>query len=124
MENLNRTRAKDSLAINFDATTGMLSMEGASYPENPLDFFDPLYAWVEQYCAEHGRTLTLNAKINYLNTSSAKCLLDFFGRLEDFHAAGGVVKVNWYYEEDDEDMQETGLELCEDLRLPYELIAY
>jgi len=50
--------------------------------------------------------------------------VDFLGLLETYHRADGEVKVNWYYEEDDEDMQETGEELFEDLDLVYELIAH
>ena len=43
--------------------------------------------------------------------------------LEEFHESGGEVSLKWFYQEDDEDMQETGEELCEDLELPYQLIA-
>lgn len=122
MENLRIERKRDRLGIVFDAATGVLVMTGASYPENPIEFFAPLYAWLKQYIAEVNRPLILNITINYLNTSSSKCLLDFLELLDRYYEAGGVVTVNWYYEDGDEDMQETGEELCEDLMLPYKVI--
>lgn len=124
MENLHLARKKDTLEIHFDADTGVLALEGASYPENPIEFFDPIYAWIQQYIDEAHGPLTVTIRINYLNTSSSKCILDFLEMLESYHKAGGVVQVDWYYEEDDEDMLETGEELCEDLELSYTMIPY
>ena len=124
MENLHIARKKDTLEIHFDAETGVLVLEGASYPENPIEFFDPLYAWLKQYIHEIGGALTVKITINYLNTSSSKCILDFLEILENYHVSGGEVKLDWYYEENDEDMLETGEELCEDLELSYAMIPY
>jgi hypothetical protein len=124
LENLDIAKTKDTLEIHFDVETGILSLEGASYPENPIDFFEPIYRWIKRYTSEIGKTITVNVKINYLNTSSSKCIIDFFELLEEYHQERGVVKINWYYEEDDEDMLETGTELCEELKLTYKLIPY
>ncbi len=122
MENLHIPPRKDTLEVHFDAETGILLLEGASYPENPVESFAPLYAWIKQYIEEIHRPLTVHVTIHYLNTSSSKCILDLLEMLEEYHQSGGEVTLNWYYEEDDEDMQETGEELCEDLELPYTLI--
>jgi hypothetical protein len=122
MEHLQREGKKDRLAVDFDPETGVLALEGASCPENPIEFFDPLNEWLTVYIEEiHGK-LTVNITINYMNTSSSKCLLDFLEILENYHQSGGSVTLNWYYEEDDEDMQETGEELCEDFEFPYTLL--
>ncbi len=122
MEHLQIVGKKDTLAVDFNAETRILALEGASYPENPIEFFDPLTGWLTRYIQEIHGPLTLNITIDYLNTSSSKCLLDLFEMLEEYHQSGGEVTLNWYYEQDDEDMEETGEELCEDLELPYTLI--
>ncbi len=124
MENLDIAKTKDTLEIHFDAKTGIISLKGGSYPEDPIAFFEPIFDWVKQYISEVGKEMTVNIDIDYINTSSSKCIVDFLELLEGYHREGGKVKVNWYYEEEDEDMQETGEELCEDLELAYELIAY
>lgn len=124
MENLDIAKTKDTLEIHFDVETGILALKGGSYPEDPIEFFEPIYNWVKQYVSEIDKKMIVNIDIDYINTSSSKCIVDFLELLEEYHQADGKIKLNWYYEEDDEDMQETGEELCEDLELTYELIAY
>ena len=60
--------------------------------------------------------LVINIQLNYFNTSSAKCLFKFFGRLDDISRKNDVT-VNWYCEEDDIDMQE----VVEDFESMYDL---
>ena len=123
MEHLQIAGGKDTLAIDFHPETGVLVLEGESYSENPIDFFDLLSDWLTRYIQEIHGALTVNITISYLNTSSSKCLIDFLEMLAEYHQSKGEIKLNWYYEEDDEDMQETGEELCEDLELSYTLIS-
>ncbi len=122
MEYLQIAAKDDTLKVDFNAETGVLMLEGESYPENPIDFFVPLNNWIEQYIQEINGPLTLNTKIDYLNTSSSKCMLDLLEALDNYYESGGKVTVNWYYEEDNEDMEETGEDLCEDMEIPYKLI--
>ena len=124
MENLDILKKKDAPEIHFNAETGVLSIDGNSYPENPLDLYEKLNKWLKKYMNEIKGQLILNTKINYLNTSSSKCILDILEALERYYKSGAKVQVNWYYEEDDEDMLQTGEELCEDLELPWKMIAY
>ena len=122
MEHLQIAAKDDTLKVDFNAETGSLMLEGESYPENPIDFFAPLNNWIEQYIQEVNGPLTLDTTIDYLNTSSSKCMLDLLEALDNYYESGGKVTVNWYYEEDNEDMEETGEELCEDMEIPYKLI--
>jgi len=122
MEHLQIAAKDDTLKVDFNAETGVLMLEGESYPENPIDFFAPLNNWIEQYIQEVNGPLTLDTTIDYLNTSSSKCMLDLLEALDNYYESGGKVTVNWYYEEDNEDMEETGEELCEDMEIPYKLI--
>ena len=123
MEHLQIEATKDTPSVDFNPETGVMALEGESYPENPIDFFSPVLNWVKQYIEEINGALTFNIKVSYINTSSSKCMLDLLEILESYYESGGEVMVNWYYEEDDEDMEETGEELCEDLELPYEIIS-
>ncbi len=122
MESLQIARSKDTLGVNFNAKTGVLTLEGSSYPENPVAFFKPLTHWLRGYIQETHGVLTLNINIGYLNTSSSKCLIDFLEMLDKYYRAGGPVTLNWHYEADDEDMLESGREMCEDLEIPCTMI--
>ena len=124
MDNLQIKKTKYTMDVNFNKDTGVLEMAGSSYPENALDFFGPIIEWIKQYISRINNPMVMNIRLNYLNTSSTKCILDIFEILEQYHKSGGDVKVNWYYAEDDEDIMETGEELGEDFDFPIEFISY
>lgn len=97
MKPLNIAATENTLRVAFDAEKGVLEMEGVSYPENAMDFFNPLDMWLKNYISD-GKAVTLNLKVRYLNSSSTKCLLDFIQSLEEYHETGGKAKIFWYYE--------------------------
>jgi hypothetical protein len=54
-----------------------------------------------------------------------KCLLDMLDLLQSYHyTSGGAVEVTWQYDEEDEDMLESGKELAEGLDLKFFFVAY
>ena len=124
MDNLTIRKTKYTMGVSFDAASGLLNMEGSSYPENAIEFFRPIQDWIAAYLKEQRATVTLTLKLEYLNTSSSKCILDLFSALEQFQESSGNVKVRWYYETDDEDMLEIGEDFSQDLNLPFEFIAF
>ena len=60
--------------------------------------------------------------MEYFNTSSSKCILDLFKQLESLNNGETEVNVNWYYEEDDEDMAEAGEDYDAIISLPFKMI--
>ncbi len=85
---------------------GILEIKGVSVPENASSFFEPLYSAVEQYCNVPNSETTVNISLFYFNTSSLKCLLALFKQLEKIHNNQSRVKVNWYYDANDDDFAE------------------
>lgn len=124
MENLKIPNTKYTLGVNFDVETGILEMSGTSYPENAIDYFQKIFDWIKTYMSNQHRPIVLNLKLDYLNTSSTKCILDILELLEQYYKNGNDVVLNWYYAEDDEDILETGKEFAEDIDLPLNFISY
>jgi len=124
MENLYIEKTKYTMGIDFQVKTGILEMNGSSYPENALEFFGPILTWIRDYIDQIKKEILMNIRLNYLNTSSTKCILDIFEILDGYYKSGGVVKINWHYAESDEDIMETGEELCEDFEFPISFISY
>ena len=122
MDNLKIVGDKYTLEIDFDAATGVLRMAGSSYPENAAEFFKPIYNWLGKYISEVGKSLCLNFELDYLNTSSTKCIMDVLEILEMYQKDDDFVEVNWYYPEDDEDILEIGEEIVEDIDLQVKFI--
>lgn len=108
--------------INFDEGTGVLEVKGRSIPENSVEFYKPLNEWVEAYGKSPKPETVFDVKLEYFNTSSSKCILDLFKILESLNGNGTEVKVNWYFEEDDEDMEEAGEDYQAIINLPFKMI--
>src|SRR5690554_4252967 len=108
MENIKIEGTPKTPTIDFDGSQGVLLIKGRSIPENSIDFYKPIVDWINLY-AENPRELTvLNMQLEYFNTSSSKCILDVFKKLELINKNGNEVQIHWHYEEEDEDMLEAG----------------
>jgi hypothetical protein len=123
MEKIVIPRSKSSPEVIMDYENGLLEIIGESYPENSLGFYKPVYDWLNK-CIQDKIQLKVNFKLNYFNTSSSKCVIDILDSLDKYFVNAGKVEINWYYEEDDEDMKETGEEFSSDLKVPFQLVYY
>ena len=109
--------------VNFDPFDGLLELKGRSIPENSIEFYKPLFDWIDNYSNEPQPVTTVNIVLEYFNTSSSKCILDFFKKLETLNNGGRTtVTINWHYEEDDEDMLEAGEDYQAIIDLPVKMI--
>ncbi len=108
--------------ITFDAASGSLEIKGKSIPENSIEFYKPVYDWLDAYTSQPKDQTLLTVQLEYFNTSSSKCLLDLFRKLENIHNSGkGKVNVKWLYEEDDEDIMEAGDDYQTIVKLPFSI---
>jgi len=87
-----------------------------------VEFYKPLIDWLENYKETPLDKTVVNIRLEYFNTSSSKCILDVFKKLEAIHKAKNDVVVNWFYEEDDEDMLEAGEDYESIIRVPFKMI--
>jgi hypothetical protein len=108
--------------VNFDEVTGLLELKGRSIPENSIDFYKPLIDWVDKYARSPQPRTAMHVQLEYFNTSSSKCILDLFKKLEGVRATGNEVTVFWHYEADDEDMLEAGEDYQAIINIPFKMI--
>jgi hypothetical protein len=108
--------------ISFSHETGILELKGKSIPENSIEFYRPVYAWLDEYATQPKNKTSIIIQLEYFNTSSSKCLLDIFRKLEPIQRnSKSEVLVTWLYEEDDEDMMEAGDDYQTIVKLPFEI---
>lgn len=107
-------------AVRATRNPFLLELSGRSIPENSIAFYQPVMDWIEHHCSKGEGTLEINIRLEYFNTSSSKCLMDLLKRVESGNCPA---RVNWYYEEDDEDMLEAGEDYDAIIDLPFRLIA-
>ncbi|MFP4018818.1 MAG: DUF1987 domain-containing protein [Bacteroidales bacterium] len=122
MESISLEGTTKTPTINLDPKKGTIEIKGRSIPENSIEFYRPIVEWLEEYANSPKKKTTVNVQLEYFNTSSSKCILDIFKKLESIKKARNEVIINWYYEEDDEDMLEAGEDYESIIRVPFKMI--
>jgi hypothetical protein len=109
-------------AVNFNAKTGVLKIEGRSIPENPSIFFEPVVNWVKEYFQKPGSTTKIEIKLDYINSGSSKSILSMFKLIKQFYDSGFQCQINWHFEEDDESIRDLGKHFKTLLKMPFNLV--
>jgi len=121
MKNIFIEQTSKTPKVEFNAETGVLLIEGISIPENTVEFYHTLIYWINEYSQNPLPETTLVLKLEYFNTSTSVVLLNMFKILSDID--GTEVKVDWYYESDDIEMEEVGKDYANMINIPFKLIA-
>ncbi|MCK4699524.1 MAG: DUF1987 domain-containing protein [Bacteroidales bacterium] len=132
MEPLIIKATKVTPEIILDPYNDNFEISGISRPENVREFYDPVINWLIEFEKEvldrnaikfdKNHPLNFNLKMNYFNSSSAKFLYDVMGKLVRFHKKGHLIRILWYFEEEDDDMRYAGEEMSELLEVPFQFI--
>ena len=120
MNILNLEGGEDTPRIVLDKNNGIMEISGRSLPEDSTEFYKPVLDWIEAYANDPNPATTFVFKLEYFNTASSKLILDVLYALEDIKG----VKVRWYFNEEDEDMEEAGQEFSELVEIPFEFVTY
>ncbi|HEX7412474.1 MAG TPA: DUF1987 domain-containing protein [Bacteroidia bacterium] len=111
--------------VNFNPVSGDFQVKGKSIPENTVQFYQPIYAWLDTYVQNPAPKTILTIQLDYFNTSSSKCIVDLFKRLELISKnSKGEVSINWLHDENDEDMQEAGEDYKTIIKIPFTITSF
>jgi SiaC family regulatory phosphoprotein len=116
MQNFTIPASTRTPAIDFDFGKNHLKLSGESYPEDVTEFYNPVFSALDTYLATLGPgSCRFDFELIYLNSSSAKAVMMLMDKLDAAAAKGAAVDVHWFYDEEDDTMQELGEEFGEDL---------
>ncbi len=104
-------------AVAFDFASNHLKIAGESYPEDVTEFYGPVFIALDTYLgilSDRG-SCRFDFELIYLNSSSAKAIMMLMDKLDAAAKKGAAVDVYWYYDNEDDTMQELGEEFGEDL---------
>jgi hypothetical protein len=124
MEVLTVKGSHETPEVIFDKDKGIFSITGKSLPEDVKEFYGPLIKWVVEYSKSPNPETVLKVKMDYFNTASSKMILEIFEKLKDILDAGNKVTIDWYFQEDDEDMQDAGEDYADIVEVPFNFIKY
>jgi len=96
--------------LSYDPKGRIFTMSGVSIPDNARLFYEPIMKWVEGYVkSEQSKDgITINVHLDYFNIASSAILLKI---LKEFEKIGDRVVINWFYDDEDDDMKEIGDDL-------------
>jgi hypothetical protein len=118
----------DSPEVIFDPEKKIFKISGESRPFDAYAFYFLLFKWLDDFTLnistfyENKDTIVFNFKFDYFNSSSAKYILEFCMKIALLKTEMMDVRVNWYYENDDMDMLDSGKEMSRIANLPFEYI--
>jgi len=116
MGNIKIDATDRSPEIDFDFGANTFVIKGESYPEDVSAFYGPVVGQLEEHLSDlEGGSIKFNFELIYFNSSSAKVLMGIFDALDECAGNGNDVHVTWYYDAEDDTMQELGEEFAEDL---------
>ncbi|ART83207.1 hypothetical protein CBP31_11770 [Oceanisphaera profunda] len=121
LASLNITGSQSTPTIVCDTNSGVMSMQGDSYPENSFEFFAEIITWVEDFLKQSPLPLRLDLHLIYMNTSSVKAMMDIFDMLEAAFVTDRQVSVRWYYDPANERVVELAEEFKEDCTFPFDI---
>lgn len=108
MENLLIRGTNRTPDIDFNVN-GNIRIKGRSILEDAGLFYNNLYSWIFRYCMSPLPETIVNLELEYMNSSSAKSLLQLLRELVSItQNSGNRLIINWYYEFGDEDICEKG----------------
>ncbi len=122
MDKISIEKTPNTPKLFFNPDDGKIEIKGRSIPVNTIDFYRPFIELLEKYSASPKDVTEINIQLEYFNTSSSKCILDIFKKLESMYKNGSNIVVNWYYEKDDEDMLESGEDYQSIIKIPFNMI--
>jgi hypothetical protein len=108
--------------VNFLTVQNILLLRGVSSPEDVRAMYYPVIEWIVDFVNEilegkdkiytSDNPLKFKVDLIYLNSSSAKFLYDIFVELKKLIQRGIPVIVEWYYDEEDIDLKEGGMDIA------------
>lgn len=92
--------------VILDRDGSILKIEGRSYPEEGMDFFDPIILRFKTLQKSENPIRTIHVRLEYYNSATSKALAELFQGLVSIKRAGLEATVIWEYEEEDDGIQE------------------
>jgi SiaC family regulatory phosphoprotein len=100
-------------------SNGELYLNGISLPQNVIDFFMPVFSWLEELKTQSPQNIRFVIDLVYLDTSSTKAILSMLKLLKKIVPGEEDLEIVWKYEHGDMDMLDQGEVLQRTTKIPF-----
>jgi hypothetical protein len=101
---------------------GIIKIKGRGLFGNYTDVNERILNWIDAYNKNPAEITYVLIALEYLNSASTSVLVSILKRLSQVILQSGELIVQWYYEEDDEDILERGEYISETFNIPIKFI--
>lgn len=109
--------------IILDTDNGTIEIKGRSIPENSLAFYQPVLEAMDEYANAPKDYTKMTIQLDYFSTSSSKCILDLFKKLENIIKKGKTAEIYWMYEDKDDNIRDAGADYETMIDVPFKILA-
>ena len=103
---------------------GIIRFSGRLISENAEDFFHPIVEWIDEYFLNPAEISHVEIYLEYINSAGTKYLLDMIRKITHVHLSKNTNRfvINWYYNDEDEDILDKGRIFSSNLDVPFNFI--
>ena len=106
MRSLILAEGKNTPEVVFNASENIFTIKGKSFPENAKKFYSGILDWLNEF--NPNNDLNFQISLYYISSSSIISVLEIIRILDKINANGNSVSINWYHDQDDEDIKKIG----------------
>ena len=108
MNDLNIQETERTPEIKLSVSEGVFSIKGESFPEDVSAFYGQVIESIDLLKENIPDQFQVIIELIYTNSSSIKALYRIFEGFESIRQGGGNLDISWYFQEDDDIMEELG----------------
>jgi len=134
MRALKIEQSDNSPEIILDLENNHYTIKGESRPENVSEFYEPIMKWIEDWggqlyyrAKKYGKIQShvIRFQFEYFNSSSAKYIMDLLLKINEIDNSSDniQIKIEWAYDEMDEDIEEAGKEFEDLTSMQFQFVA-
>lgn len=101
--------------VLLDDAEAKLVLIGESYPEDVPAFYAQIHEALTGYFETSQAAFTVDIKLTYFNSSSARALMELLDMLDSQTSAQRAISVYWYCDPDDDITREFALDISSDV---------
>ncbi len=101
---------------------GKFKISGRGLYKSKTDDNEKLMVWVTKYLENPAEVTYVSISFEYLNSMSTLIIVSLLKKIAEVFLQSKKLVINWYYEEDDEDMFERGEYISMTFNIPFTFI--
>jgi hypothetical protein len=110
------TKNTPEISLNPD---GIIKITGRSMNGKITEFEEQIENWIDEYIINPPELTCVHIKLEYFDEINLKIYYSLLKKIESIKSKDKKFIINWYYEEDDEDILEKGEKISTILDIPF-----